>query len=68
VSERVFDKQLKKAGFRQIEMFGHQPYGIDDLIPYPLFPEAFLDALRRLLSPAHARNLAAAVVIRACKP
>jgi len=68
VSERVFDKQLKKAGFRDIEIFGHQPYGVDDLAPYPLFPEPFLDALRRLLSPERARNLATAVVIRARKP
>lgn len=68
MSERVFGKQLNKAGFRKVEIFGHEPYGIDDLAPYPLFPEPFIDALRQLLSAERVRNLATAVVIRGRKP
>jgi hypothetical protein len=68
VSERVFGKHLTKAGFTDVEIFGHRAYGIDDLAPYPLFPDSLLEALRQLLAPSQASSLATAVTIRARKP
>ena len=68
MSERVFDKKLRNAGFRDIEIFDHRTYGIDDLAPYPLFPETLLNVLRDILPPEKAGNVATAVIVRARKP
>jgi hypothetical protein len=68
VSERVFDKHLTKAGFTDIEIFDRRAYGIDDLAPYPLFPDSLLEVLRQLLTPSQASSLATAVTIRARRP
>jgi hypothetical protein len=68
VSERVFGKHLAKAGFTDIEIFDRRGYSIDDLAPYPLFPDSLLEALRQLLPPNQAGNLATAVTIRARVP
>ena len=68
MAERVFAKKLSKAGFKDLETFGHTPYGIDEVKPYPLFPAALIEVMRQVLDPQRQRHLCTGVTLRARKP
>lgn len=55
-------------GFTDLEVFGHTPYGVDDVVPYPLFPDELIAVMRKVLPPARRRHLATAAIVRARKP
>jgi len=37
MAERVFAGKLERAGFHNVWMGGHRPFGIDEATLYPLF-------------------------------
>lgn len=67
MTERVFVKKITRARFKDIEVFGHTPYGIDDVAAYPLFPSELIEVMRRVLPAERQRYLVTAVVVRARK-
>jgi hypothetical protein len=67
VAERVFARKVQKVGFTDLEIFGHTPYGIDDVARYPLFPAELIQVMRKVLPAARQRHLATGVIVRARK-
>ena len=68
MAERVFARKLSKAGFIDVEFFGHTGYGIDEISDYPLFTPNLIEVMRQTLPPSRQRHLAVAVIVRARKP
>jgi arsenite methyltransferase len=44
------------------------PFGIDDAAHYPLFTPEVIRLMHELLDPAHKKEVATAITIRAVKP
>jgi SAM-dependent methyltransferase len=65
LSEEAFVGLLERAGFTDIEVLAREPLSIDDCALYPLFPDAVIALMRRLIPlPRHA-SVAVAVILRA---
>jgi hypothetical protein len=45
LAERVFAEKLERAGFVDVWVGGHQPYGIDDAAKYPLFTPELIELM-----------------------
>jgi len=56
------------VGFDRIETHGCQPFGLADLMRYPLFAPEFLDFLRRVMPPERHAELVFGLVVTAWKP
>jgi arsenite methyltransferase len=68
LAERVFAKKLEKAGFDEIWVGGHRPYGVDDIKAYPLFTSELIATMRRLIPLEQQDRVAVGVIVKARKP
>ena len=68
MAERVFAGKLQRAGFAEVWVGGHQPFGIDQAALYPLFTPEVIQVMRRTISVDHQDRVATAVIIKASKP
>jgi arsenite methyltransferase len=68
LAERVFAEKLGRAGFVEIWVGGHQPYGIEDAARYPLFTPELIDVMRTAIAPDRQVHVATGVIVRARKP
>ena len=65
MTEHVFVKKLTRAGFNDAEVYGHTPYGNDEVAVYPLLPDQLIEVMRKVLPAERERHLVTAVVVRA---
>jgi len=68
LAERVFAEKLERAGFAQVWVGGHRPFGIEDAVRFPLFTPEVIDVMRRTIPADHHDHVATAVIIKATKP
>jgi hypothetical protein len=68
LAERVFAEKLGRAGFEEIWVGGHQPYGIEDASRYPLFTPELIELMRRTISPERQAHVATGVIVKARNP
>ncbi len=68
LAERVFAEKLERAGFEDVWVGGHQPYGIDDAAKYPLFTPELIEVMRRTISRDRQAHIATGVIVKARKP
>ena len=68
LAERVFAEKLGRAGFVEIWVGGHQPYGIEDAARYPLFTPELIDVMRTAIASDRQAHVATGVIVRARKP
>jgi len=68
LAERVFAEKLERAGFENVWVGGHQPYGIDDAAKYPLFTPELIELMRRTISTDHQDHVATGVIVKARRP
>jgi arsenite methyltransferase len=68
LAERVFAEKLERAGFVDVWVGGHQPYGIDDAAKYPLFTPELIEIMRRTISADHQDHVATGVIVKAHRP
>jgi arsenite methyltransferase len=68
MAERVFAGKLERAGFSEIWIGGHRPFGIDEAALYPLFTPGVIEVMRRTIPPAHHDHVATGVIVKASKP
>ena len=68
LAERVFAEKLERAGFEDVWVGGHQPYGIDDAAKYPLFTPELIEVMRRTISRDRQAHVATGVIVKARKP
>ena len=68
LAERVFAEKLKRAGFADIWVGGHLPFGITEAASMPLFTPEVLEVMRRTIPPQRHDHVATAVIVKATKP
>ena len=68
LAERVFAEKLERAGFANVWVGGHQPFGIEDAALMPLFTHEVIEVMRRTIRADHQDHVATAVIIKAVKP
>ena len=68
MAERVFAGKLERAGFADIWVGGHRPFGIDQAALYPLFSGEVIEVMRRTIPPEHHDHVATGVIVKARKP
>jgi arsenite methyltransferase len=68
LAERVFAEKLERAGFADVWVGGHRPFGIDDAALFPLFTQEIIEVMRRTIPDDHQDRVATAVIIKAAKP
>jgi arsenite methyltransferase len=68
MAERVFADKLERAGFADIWVGGHRPFGIDEAALYPLFTSEVIEVMRRAIPPDHHDHVATGVIVKARKP
>ena len=68
LAERVFAEKLGRAGFVDVWVGGHRPFGIADAALFPLFTQQVIDVMRRTIPVEHQDRVATAVIIKAAKP
>ena len=68
MAERVFAGKLERAGFADVWIGGHRPFGIDEAALYPLFTAEVIEVMRRTIPPDHQHHVATAVIVKAHKP
>jgi hypothetical protein len=68
LAERVFAEKLGRAGFVEIWVGGHQPYGIEDAARYPLFTPELIEVMRTTISSDRQAHVATGVIVKARKP
>ena len=68
LAERVFAEKLERAGFANVWVGGHQPFGIEDAALMPLFSPEVIEVMRRTISNDQQDGVATAVIIKASKP
>ena len=68
MAERVFAGKLERAGFMDVWLGGHRPFGIDEAAMYPLFTPEVLDLMRRRIPPEHQDHVATGVIVKARRP
>jgi hypothetical protein len=67
LAERVFAEKLERAGFANVWVGGHRPFGIEDATLMPLFTPEVIEVMRRTISVDHQDRVATAVIIKASK-
>ena len=68
MAERVFAGKLERAGFADLWVWGHRPFGIDQAALYPLFTSEVIEVMRRTIPPEHQDHVATGVMVKARKP
>ncbi|HSJ50535.1 MAG TPA: hypothetical protein VLA90_04510 [Actinomycetota bacterium] len=68
LAERVFAEKLGRAGFTNVWVGGHRPFGIEDAALFPLFTEEVIEVMRRTISPERHDHVATSVIVKAVKP
>jgi hypothetical protein len=68
LAERVFAEKLERAGFANVWVGGHRPFGIDDAALMPLFTHDVIEVMRRTIKVEDQDRVATAVIIKASKP
>ncbi len=68
LAERVFAEKLRRAGFVDVWVGGHRPFGIDEAALFPLFTPDVIATMRRTISPEHHDRVATSVIVKARKP
>ena len=68
LAERVFAEKLHRAGFEDVWVGGHRPYGIDDVALYPLFTSEAIATMRRKIAPERQDHVATGVIVKARRP
>jgi arsenite methyltransferase len=68
MAERVFADKLQRAGFADVWVGGHRPFGIDEAALYPLFTAEVIEVMRRTIPPDHHDHVATAVIVKARRP
>jgi hypothetical protein len=68
MAERVFAGKLERAGFQEIWVGGHRPFGIDEAVLYPLFTPEVIAVMRRTIPPGRHGHVATGVIVKARKP
>ena len=68
LAERVFAEKLERAGFADIWVGGHLPFGITEAASMPLFTPEILEVMRRTIPPDRHDHVATAVIVKATKP
>jgi hypothetical protein len=67
LAERVFAEKLHRAGFADVWVGGHRPFGIEDATLFPLFTPEVIDIMRRTIPAEHHDHVATAVIVKASK-
>lgn len=68
LAERVFADKLERAGFTNVWVGGHRPFGVDEASLYPLFSPDVIEVMRRTIPPERQNHVATAVIVKASKP
>ena len=68
LAERVFAEKLDRAGFANVWVGGHQPFGIADAALFPLFTPEVIEVMQRTISADHHDHVATGVIVKAVKP
>jgi arsenite methyltransferase len=68
LAENDFVYKLSRAGFTDIEVVHREPLGIDDCALYPLFSDAVISLMKRLIPADRHGAVAVAIVVRATLP
>ena len=68
MAERVFAGKLQRAGFADVWVGGHRPFGIDEACLYPRFTPEVIETMRRTIPPDHQDHVATGVIVKARKP
>lgn len=68
LAERVFAEKLQRAGFVDVWVGGHRPFGIADATLFPLFTPEVIEVMRRTIPAEHHDHVATAVIVKASKP
>jgi hypothetical protein len=63
-----FAGKLERAGFAEVWVGGHRPFGIDEASLYPLFTPGVIEVMRRTIPPDHQDHVATGVIVKARKP
>ena len=67
MAERVFAGKLQRAGFADIWVGGHQPFGIDRAACTRFTPEV-IQVMRQTIPADHQDHVATGVIVKARKP
>jgi hypothetical protein len=67
LAERVFAEKLERAGFANVWVGGHRPFGIEDAALLPLFTDEVIKVMRRTIKVEDQDRVATAVIIKAAK-
>jgi arsenite methyltransferase len=67
LAERVFAEKLERAGFADIWVGGHLPFGIAEAASMPLFTPEILEVMRRAIPSERHDHVATAVIVKAMK-
>jgi len=68
MAERVFAGKLERAGFTDVWVGGHRPFGIEEANMYPLFTLEVIELMRRTIPIEHQDHVATGVIVKARKP
>jgi hypothetical protein len=68
LAERVFAEKLGRAGFVDVWVGGHRPFGIADATLFPLFTPEIIETMRRTIPVERHDHVATAVIVKARKP
>ncbi|MEX0698978.1 MAG: hypothetical protein WD064_03820 [Acidimicrobiia bacterium] len=68
MAERAFATKLQKAGFVDLWIGGHRPFGIDDAALYPLFSKEVIALMRETIHSDHQDHVATGVIVKARRP
>jgi hypothetical protein len=68
LAERVFAEKLGRAGFEDVWVGGHRPFGIVDASLFPLFTPEVIEVMRRTIPVERHDHVATAVIVKARKP
>ena len=60
--------KLERAGFEDVWVGGHRPYGIEDAARYPLFTPELIEVMRRTIRADRQDHVATGVIVKAHKP
>jgi hypothetical protein len=67
LAERVFAEKLHRAGFVDVWVGGHRPFGIAEAGLFPLFTPEVVELMRRTIPPEYHDHVATAVIVKAAK-
>jgi hypothetical protein len=68
MAERVFATKLEKAGFVDLWVGAHVPFGIETAALYPLFSKEVIALMRSTIRPEHQTHVATGVIVKARRP